>query len=246
MTRTYKILVYFLVAIAFVSSNSVIAANLVVNPGFETPEAIENVWPSTIADWSGDAAAIVTAENGITPAQGTNMLHFIFGGATAGPLGSSEVIQLFDMSSLSTQINAGLVTANASFLANRVSGDAQTDTEFVAVLKAHGGALANFPTDIAFPMASQFGSTITDGDVNTWEAVSVQWLIPAGTNYLSFAIASQENIFNDTSGTEFDGHYADSVSLSLSFAAVPVPPAVWLFGSGLIGLVGMARRKKAA
>ena len=28
--------------------------------------------------------------------------------------------------------------------------------------------------------------------------------------------------------------------------AVPVPAAVWLFGSGLLGLVGMARRKKTA
>ena len=28
------------------------------------------------------------------------------------------------------------------------------------------------------------------------------------------------------------------------FAAVPVPSAVWLFGSGLLGLIGMARRKK--
>jgi hypothetical protein len=28
--------------------------------------------------------------------------------------------------------------------------------------------------------------------------------------------------------------------------AVPVPPAVWLFGSGLLGLIGIARRKKAA
>lgn len=28
--------------------------------------------------------------------------------------------------------------------------------------------------------------------------------------------------------------------------AVPVPAAVWLFGSGLLGLVGIARRKKAA
>jgi len=27
---------------------------------------------------------------------------------------------------------------------------------------------------------------------------------------------------------------------------VPVPAAVWLFGSGLMGLVGVARRKKAA
>ena len=28
--------------------------------------------------------------------------------------------------------------------------------------------------------------------------------------------------------------------------AIPIPPTVWLFGSGLLGLVGMARRKKSA
>jgi hypothetical protein len=27
---------------------------------------------------------------------------------------------------------------------------------------------------------------------------------------------------------------------------VPIPPAVWLFGSGLLGLIGISRRKKAA
>lgn len=32
---------------------------------------------------------------------------------------------------------------------------------------------------------------------------------------------------------------------SLAPSAVPVPAAVWLFGSGLLGLVGVARRKKA-
>ena len=31
---------------------------------------------------------------------------------------------------------------------------------------------------------------------------------------------------------------------NFSFSVVPVPAAVWLFGSGLIGLVGLARRKK--
>jgi len=29
-------------------------------------------------------------------------------------------------------------------------------------------------------------------------------------------------------------------------SAVPVPAAVWFFGSGLLGLIGIARRKKAA
>jgi|SRR3989344_2847638 len=35
-------------------------------------------------------------------------------------------------------------------------------------------------------------------------------------------------------------------TLHLSYTAVPVPAAVWLFGSGLLGLVGIARRKKAS
>jgi len=30
-----------------------------------------------------------------------------------------------------------------------------------------------------------------------------------------------------------------------AISSVPIPPALWLFGSGLLGLVGMARRKKA-
>lgn len=37
----------------------------------------------------------------------------------------------------------------------------------------------------------------------------------------------------------------DNVSITTDVSAVPVPAAVWLFGSGLLGLVGVARRKKA-
>ena len=33
---------------------------------------------------------------------------------------------------------------------------------------------------------------------------------------------------------------------TIEAGAVPVPAAVWLFGSGLLGLVGVARRKKSA
>jgi len=41
------------------------------------------------------------------------------------------------------------------------------------------------------------------------------------------------------------GNVADlSNTRAFSVSAVPVPAAVWLFGSGLLGLVGVARRKK--
>ena len=38
---------------------------------------------------------------------------------------------------------------------------------------------------------------------------------------------------------------ADETKIFASFTVVPVPAAVWLFGSGLLGLVGIARCKKA-
>ena len=43
-------------------------------------------------------------------------------------------------------------------------------------------------------------------------------------------------------GVKNDGHL-DIDNVRLSTSAVPIPPAAWLFGSGLVGLVGIARRK---
>jgi len=37
----------------------------------------------------------------------------------------------------------------------------------------------------------------------------------------------------------------DTTRFTAQVELVPVPPALWLFGSGLLGLVGIARRKKA-
>ena len=49
------------------------------------------------------------------------------------------------------------------------------------------------------------------------------------------------------SGTTYDGNEAHwrLEGIMATSSAVPVPAAVWLFGSGLVGLVGVARRRKA-
>jgi hypothetical protein len=37
-----------------------------------------------------------------------------------------------------------------------------------------------------------------------------------------------------------------TLTFAANASAVPLPAAVWLFGSGLMGLVGVSRRRKAA
>lgn len=55
-------------------------------------------------------------------------------------------------------------------------------------------------------------------------------------------ILNWSNILS-ASWTETSGSYLQLDNISVS--SVPVPAAVWLFGTGLVGLIGVARRKKA-
>ncbi len=51
---------------------------------------------------------------------------------------------------------------------------------------------------------------------------------------LNFSAAGLQGLADESWGLD---------SVQVSVAPVPVPPAVWLFGSGLLGLIGIARRK---
>jgi len=56
-----------------------------------------------------------------------------------------------------------------------------------------------------------------------------------GPIQMAYSVAGQNNYWAAAPG-DFD---------YFNVTAVPVPAAVWLFGSGLLGLVGIAKRKKA-
>ncbi len=48
----------------------------------------------------------------------------------------------------------------------------------------------------------------------------------------------------DSGDDNFYPNYVSGTWTSYTVSAVPVPAAVWLFGSGLLGLVGVARRRR--
>ena len=87
------------------------------------------------------------------------------------------------------------------------------------------------------------GMTFTaDGGLSTTFAAG-----DFGLKELNWTGISVIQIRNLTSPSSFQGasnirySYIDNLQVS----AVPVPAAAWLFGSGLLGLTGIARRRKA-
>ena len=56
---------------------------------------------------------------------------------------------------------------------------------------------------------------------------------------LARAISDDGNVIV---GTAFNPDGANQ-SWMVNISAVPLPPALWLFGTGLLGLIGIARRR---
>jgi hypothetical protein len=88
------------------------------------------------------------------------------------------------------------------------------------------------PTDVWDASTQTLSS---DGTLNTnsdTDYTIMSYVNPAGFNSITF----NWNIIGDTTGGMGIG--------DITITAVPVPAAIWLFGSGLIGLIGFTRRMK--
>lgn len=86
------------------------------------------------------------------------------------------------------------------------------------------------------------GTTFTVANI---VAYSVGGANPQNLNTISFD-AEAGQIYTIVLGGYRQGAYTDTVDgYSLTISQVPVPGAVWLFGSALAGFIGVQRRKKA-
>jgi hypothetical protein len=218
-------------------------AAIFVNPGFETAEPTTGGRPSTVGDWKGDWSTITSSGTlGITAFEGSQMLQFLNAGSAEAPSANltSEVFQLVDLADDLALVQSGNAGANVSVYFNRVAGDAETDTRFDLRISAYAGLPADFPTAIGSPLASFTVTLNADADPASWQPLSASLALPTTATYLAVRLSAQENIFNDTTGVEFDGHFADGASLQV----VPEPASSFAW-SGLAALGWALLRKRA-
>lgn len=169
---------------------------------------------------------------------------------------------------IASQVNAATIALTPSvttvntgdaFSLTVVGSDFVTDVSSGGVQLNWDPTLVTMTSTVADLNASLFSNGLLDLGVTS--VISGSSVVVGGTfgtipgtlfNFVTFnfqAISTANiDILNSAFGDWQDG--AGQAVLDVNFVgatvlvnAVPVPAAVWLFGSGLIGLVGIARRK---
>ncbi len=112
------------------------------------------------------------------------------------------------------------------------------DIDYVDGSGQYFGAAALAAYQVEFDPSATFVPVELDGDAGTanghWDESM------DGLELMTGWFDSPSYVSNTTKASFIDLGYA------VNFAAVPLPAAVWLFGSGLLGLVGWSRHRQTA
>lgn len=134
--------------------------------------------------------------------------------------------------------NISLTSANISGLAGGWAFNANTQLDgFGKFRVAEQGQSSNRISSLTFSIIGVNNDTIfsyanpSTGEDEAW--------VGAGNAYF----AAEIDGFKITNGVKHAYFAGNTTDVPLNLVAAPVPAAAWLLGSGLIGLVGVARRK---
>lgn len=213
---------------------SICNADLVINSGFEDGDNLIKI-PDTAGEWAGlDLTDVVGPENDIMPFEGSHMLKFIDTGNNLSDI-TCDIHLLVDLTPYKDIISTGNAIIYAVAWFNRVNLDDQSDTGFGMNLNVFEGEVSSW-NDQRLNGTRVKGMTTEksfDTSKMSWEAAGIQFTIPTNVDFAEIGLYAFENVYNDLNRyEEFDGHYADNVSLYI----VPEPATLLLIGFGTLAL----------
>ncbi len=168
-------------------------------------------------------------------------------GGTAGSvtltMSVSSTVNMADVTEMYFSLDPLLDANSLNFTRDGGTGPSAADTTISTgtdAFKADGDGLYDILFDFPPPpgtISSRFNAgedlVYTISGIASLTASSFNfWATPDGGEGPYLSVAKFQSTGPDQEGSDWVG-------------AVPVPAAVWLFGSGLLGLIGIARRKRA-
>jgi len=179
--------------------------------------------------WGTSSGLVISADGDITPGASNSALSATQGLFTNVFLKAEWGFVFDPLTPISVDVDFGTSTLTVT----TGSIETQWGTQFFPLGESGGGA-NECNTD-----GQGCGITLSGAISNIGPDGSFDF-----TLFGEHRITPYESTEGGTVGSAgFEGWVAQ-FALQGSFAPVPIPAAVWLFGSGLIGLVSMARRKK--
>jgi len=218
MNKTASIALFCIAALALFST-SANAANLIVNGGFENPDISTTVGlrdSNTHTNWNYFGASDVAGWDGynIEIWNSANMSTVGYEGVQHAELNSHPTGEYNLYQGFATEIGQ---TYKISFAyMARVN-----DQESFEV------GIVNDTSE--FGVSSVFAATLDDHVTGQWSTFTDTFVATSDLSIIYFKALAPDTTL---------GNFIDDVAVS----AVPVPAAVWLFSSALVGLIGFGRR----
>ena len=187
-------------------------------------------------DYNNGYSAIVSGEGDV--AQGAQQLSVFSDYNPWSPFGdgmSNITIQAFvttDVGAITQDMVGNTYSFDFDAKLGNVADDPASQAEaFIKVLKSSDGSFNELANNVFDSDADLTASWSGNSILLTVDQGMVGELLQLGFN----------NTATDYAGS---GVFYDNLNFA-EVSAVPVPAAVWLFGSGLLGLVGIARRRNS-
>jgi hypothetical protein len=200
-------------------------ANVLVNPGFETNSltSATNVltnFPGFQGVWGPEAGTIVTAENGVTPIQGVQMLRMVDTGSY------TQTFQITDVTASAGLIDSGGAVINAYAQFN-------VDKALSAALGVISVSFFTTSTYGSLIGSSPIASLTLDTSPVSWQPISLSSAIPVGTRWILTQVAYQDATLFGIDGQYHPG-YVDAADTTIS--QIPEPATIGMLVLGALGL----------
>ncbi len=238
----FRILFVLCALTLYVFSNSPVTAATFSIGSMNITSGIYTVWDSS-------GALIINPDTGNTVSSfttfgpNTNLVSGYIGNGGTGVPATTP-----DPDSIASAPWFGLVFNTYTAASNL--GDDVTPAGTISGGPIPSGVLDNINNTIAMDLSSFFGNWgDVDIDFGTGKNDGITSALATGTwNPVTgaYSMTWMSTVANTVGGPCLPTNCVAQFTFEGTASHVPIPAAIWLFGSGLLGLLGVARRRKAA